>query len=96
VEKHRLGRPESQGWSDIVNEYRHETIPLDALAGFIPAPVGADGMARPSHHDAAGLIEILLDLVGEARARDQIPVPPERPALCLEDCHKRFDALAVL
>ena len=82
--------------SEIVNEYRHETIPLDAFAGFIPAPVGIDGVARPSHHDAAGLLQILLDLVGEAGACDQMPVPPQRPALCLENFHQRFDALAVL
>jgi hypothetical protein len=53
-------------------------------------------MARPHDDDLVGLRQLFLDGVAVVGAAHQLPVPPDRKALCLELLGKQRHGLAIL
>jgi hypothetical protein len=85
-----LDSAERQRWTDFFNGYRNQIALLESFAGLRAHPLGLDGLSRPDHHDALGLVDGLFDFPVVGGARIDPAVPPDTPA----GAFQRADELA--
>src|SRR5262249_31801520 len=71
-------------------------VALRGGGGFVLDPLGADRVFRPEDDDALRAFELALDRLIERLARDDLAVPPHRPAAPAERMRRPRGAVAIL
>src|SRR5262249_24556678 len=84
-----LHLPVSERLLDRFDQDRRQAAVVDPFPRLVAHELRGDGRLRPEHDDAAGRVQLLLNVVVEVLADRNVPIPPDRPAARLErGCHE--------